>query len=176
MKTQKLSLVLIFSTLLCACSSNDSDATVASNEPTIIPVDQACSMLNLEMTNWKSSMNDGVYRCISNYIDISPDQGLDLPNNLAYYVQGTENTVTELKVVLNVNDKKFKRKAKEEFIKMSSNVYSQVKAGKFPPAVIKAITAKRDYSTSDEKLSYTLDNDIWKNGKGYTQRFIIHLK
>lgn len=132
--------------------------------------------IGIEMTTWKSSDNDGVYRCISNYIDISPDDGIRLPNNLAYYVQGTENTVNELKVVLNVNNENYKKKAKDEFIAMSAKVYKNIKSHELPNELKIAISSKKNYSMSDENFVYSIENEAFEDDKGFTQKFIIRLK
>ncbi|QBQ16807.1 DUF6030 family protein [Acinetobacter haemolyticus] len=160
--------------LLVACSQTDQKYQL--EEPTILSVNKSCSMLGLEMTNWKSSAGDGIYRCISNYIDISPDNGTKLPNNLAYYVQGTENTVNELKIVLNVNDKSYRKKAENEFIMLSSKVYKNINPNELPSDLINAISSKKNYSISDENFTYSIENEDFENGKGFTQKFIIRLK
>lgn len=168
--------VLLLISLLSGCSETITNQESIENQPTIMSVTQGCSMLGIKMTTWKSSDNDGVYRCISNYIDISPDDGIRPPNNLAYYVQGTENTVNELKVVLNVNNKNYNKKANDEFIAMSAKVYENIKSHKLPNELKIAISSKKNYSISDENFTYYIENDDFENGKGFTQKFIIRLK
>jgi len=170
-------IVIILFTLLIGCSKNTQNQQVSeSSSPTIVSVSQACSMLGLNMTKWQSSDNDGIYRCISDYIDISPNDNTNLPNNLAYYVEGTENTVNELKIVLNVNDKKYNNKAKKEFIDTSKKVYKNIKSDEFPKQLIKAISSKSNYSLSNDNLIFSIENDIWDNQRGFSQKFIIRLK
>lgn len=140
-----------------------------------ISVSEACSMLNLPgMTSWKDTMGEGTYRCISSYIDISPDpQNGENPNNLAYYVQGTESSIKELKVVLNVNDSKYKKSAETEFIKMSESIYKEVANQELPSVLKNAIKNKTNKNITVKNLSLDIETDKWENGAGYSQRFYI---
>ncbi|HEN9572557.1 hypothetical protein ACG9XX_15100 [Acinetobacter baumannii] len=140
-----------------------------------ISVSEACSMLNLPgMTSWKDTMGEGTYRCISSYIDISPDpQNGENPNNLAYYVEGTESSIKELKVVLNVNDSKYKKSAETEFIKMSESIYKEVANQELPSVLKNAIKNKTNKQTTVKNLSLDIETDKWENGAGYSQRFYI---
>lgn len=168
--------ILLLISLLSGCSETITSQESIENQPTITSVTQGCSMFEIEMTTWKSSNNDGVYRCISNYIEISSGDGIRLPNNLAYYVQGTKNTVNELKIVLNVHNKNYKKKAKDEFLAMSEKTYKNIKSHELPEELKIAISSKNNYSMSDENLVYSIENDVFKDNKGFTQKFIIRLK
>lgn len=169
--------ILLLAFLLTSCSeTNKSQQVNKKNTHTILTINQSCSMLGLDMTPWKSTDNDGVYRCISNYIDIPPDNDTAISNNLSYYVQGTKNTVNEFKIVLNINNKNYKNKAKNEFIIMSKNIYKNIESNELPNKLIDAISSEKDYSITSTNLSLSIENDIWENSKGLTQKFIIHLK
>lgn len=161
--------VLIF--MMAQCSSDDSSSS--DSEQTILNVSEACSLFNTDMTSWKSSNNDGIYRCISNYIDVSPETDTRIPNNVAYYVEGKENSVTELKVVMNINIPKYKTKSTNEFIKMADALYSRVNNQPLPSEIKSAIKNKKAYENNDGKLTYHVEYE--KNGSVETQKLIIRL-
>lgn len=161
--------ILVF--MMAQCSSDDSSNS--ESERTILNVSEACSLFNTEMTSWKSSNNDGVYRCISNYIDVSPETNAKIPNNVAYYVEGRENSVTELKVVMNINIPKYKTKSTNEFIKMADALYSRVNNQPLPAEITSAIKSKKAYENNDGKLTYNVEYE--KNGSVETQKLIIRL-
>ncbi|MBD3842201.1 MAG: hypothetical protein IE909_10005 [Campylobacterales bacterium] len=169
--------VLVLISFLSSCSQTNKFNENIESKKTITSVSNGCSMLGIEMTMWKSANDDGVYRCISNYIDIPPTGGIGkLPNNLAYYAQGTKNTINELKVVLNVNNKNYEKRARDEFIITSSKVYKNIKSHEIPKELIDAIYTKNNYSISDDSFTYSIENDVFEDDKGFTQKFTIRLK
>lgn len=157
--------------LLFQCSSKDSSN--ADSEQTILNVSEACSLFDTDMTSWKSSNNDGIYRCISDYIDVSPETDTRIPNNVAYYVEGKENSVTELKVVMNINIPKYKTKSTNEFLNMADTLYSRVNNQPLPSEIKSAIKNKKAYENNDGRLSYYVEYE--KNGSVETQKLIIRL-
>lgn len=169
---------VIFVILVNSCDwdqKSDSSTTSADyeSERTMLNVSEACSLFNTNMTSWKSSDNDGVYRCISGYIDVSPETDANIPNNVAYYVEGRENSVEELKVVLNINIPKYKTKSTNEFIKMADALYSRVNNQPLPAEIKSAIKSKKTYEHNDGKLTYNVEYE--KNGSVETQKLIIRL-
>lgn len=84
--------------------------------------------------------------------------------------------INELKIVLNVNDKSYRKKAENEFIMLSSKVYKNINPNELPSDLINAISSKKNYSISDENFTYSIENEDFENGKGFTQKFIIRLK
>lgn len=161
--------IFIIIAAIATCSNNDS--TSSYHEKSILGVSQACSVFNTEMTAWKSSNNDGTYRCISSYIDVSPEANNKMANNVAYYVEGSRDAVKEAKVVLNVNNTKYKTQSTNEFLKMVEVLYTQLNNGALPLEIKTAIKNKAPYESNDGKLIYSVE--FTKNDSGYTQKFII---
>lgn len=87
-------------------SNNSSNAYKSDEEP--IARLEACDYLaksNLPTGDWKERY--GEYSCNSQYYDVDASSGNSLPNNIAYYVQGTSPIIWDtLKIVGNVNTPK----------------------------------------------------------------------
>lgn len=161
--------IFILIAAIATCSNDNSSSSY--REKSIFSVSQACTLFNTEMTAWKSSNNDDIYRCISNYLDVSPETNNKMANNVAYYVEGSFDTVKEVKIVLNVNNTKYKTQSTNEFLKMVDTLYSQLNNKTLPSEIQTAIKDKKGLENSEGELIYIVE--YTKNDSGYTQKFII---
>ena len=135
--------IFILIAAIATCSNDNSSSSY--HEKSIFSVSKACTLFNTEMTAWKSSNNDDIYRCISNYLDVSPEENNKMANNVAYYVEGGSDTVKEVKIVLNVNNTRYKTQSSNEFLKMVDTLYSQLNNKALPSEIQTAINNKKHW-------------------------------
>jgi hypothetical protein len=117
------------------------------------------------------------YGCASNYRQIGP--GGPLPNNLAYYGEGTKNTVERLWLVLNVNNRAEANSGREALLKAAQALSERVTSHKLPSEISRAILRTDKASarlgiTSVEVLRIDWPKGInWPAGKGYEIKVIF---
>lgn len=98
-----------------------------------------------------------------------------LPDNIAYYVEGDENTAKRLKLVLNVNNPSNAITSEERFVALA---YTLI-AGAFDSIdiddVIDRIFSDENTVTMDNGRSISLSRQDWQGGikGGYEKRFLI---
>lgn len=89
-------------------SNNDNSSGASQSDKAPVARLEACDYLakiNLPTGNWKERY--GEYSCNSQYYDVDTSSANSLPNNIAYYVQGTSPIIWDtLKIVGNVNTPK----------------------------------------------------------------------
>jgi len=133
----------------------------------------ACDYLtNIELSTrgWKNYYDD-VYGCSSPYKEFG--SGYPLKNNLAYYVDGTATTVTQLELVVNVNNRDEAIKAHRELLKASKVLTKKFLNKTLPNTIDKAIKNGNNMSSKIANANIEVIRNNWPTGKGYELKVII---
>ena len=123
----------------------------------------------LATRGWKNQYDDK-FGCSSAYKDIGA--GSPLPNNIAYYVEGTSGKVELAKIVLNVNDKKNAPTAHGELGKVAAILIERCTGQAAPPDLVKAIQDGKVTNRKIAKTEIRIEKDLWPTGKGYEIKVI----
>ena len=133
----------------------------------------ACNLLweaGLVGRSWRNDYDD-VYGFSSPYKYIG--SGYPLANNLAYYVDGKANSVSQLKLVLNVNVRAQAKSAHAELLEAADLLTQKALGAKLPDTIRDALTAGKAASTKVAGTSLQVIRLNWPTGKGYEIKFII---
>ncbi|MFQ6345984.1 hypothetical protein EXW72_10245 [Pseudomonas sp. BCA14] len=128
---------------------------------------QACSLLSgssLSGGTWRD-LEDGTWGCSSDYLDIG--SGNPLPNNLAYYVEGSVVSPTQVYLVLNYFKPKSKDAATKALVSASSVLSQKALGAKLPVVITKAIMSGQPATSEAGSGVINVLRDDWPNGKGY---------
>lgn len=133
----------------------------------------ACKLLEKESISTRARRKDSLgYSCASKYIDIG--NAFPLPNNIAYYVLGSNTHVEKLYLVLNVYDMQDSHSAHQKFLEASSSLYLSVLQKKLPSSFIDPLSRNwSDYSKEIDGYWVRTKHETWSTGKGYEVHFII---
>lgn len=130
---------------------------------------QVCGYLeqeNLPTRGWKVQ-DESYASCSSNYREIG-NVGLGLANNLAYYATGQGNTVTETKIVLNLNQPQSPAAALQALLQASQALSVQMFGKRLPGEIAQAIQSRKGGVTEVfQGASISVVRDDWPSGKGY---------
>ena len=122
------------------------------------------------------SEGSAMYMCGTPYKEIGSHPNLELANNIAYYVKGDAVQGTELKIMLNVNQKNNVRPAKVELLKAASVIYAKTHKSELPQKIKNSITKGTPGIWGDEKYVVKLEKNFWPTNEGYEINFIISVK
>ena len=179
-------------TLLVGCSP----PTPSENEPSAVPAsepshpeevappattppagwlpDQACSFIGenfgVAVRPYKNDYEDE-FSCSTPYKNLQ--EGQDLPNNLAYYVEGKQNLATEVKLVLNINERAKETYARAQLQKYSSIVAKAATGDVIPADISNAITSGAPKTHESNGYKQELKRDDWPTGKGYELHYVV---
>ena len=134
---------------------------------------EACKLLeksNLATRGWKSYYGSE-YGCSSPYKELGSD--FPLANNIAYYVGGTSNTVSEVKLVLNINNQSSSTAAHKELLKSANLLLQKVSGQKLTSSLSSAIKNGKPNSEKIGSTNVEIIRDDWPTGKGYEIKVII---
>jgi hypothetical protein len=164
---KRIIIVSIFLLLFCTFLAPAIAGLKNSNPKT------ACGYLTdigFKTRGWKNYY-DNVYGC-SNLKEFG--SGFPLRNSVAYYVGGKANKADELKLVLNVNNKKEAKKAHNELLKAAVSLVKKALGADLPKTMRQAIKkgTKATAKMGDSDIKLIREN--WPTGKGYELKFIIH--
>ncbi len=157
-----------FALILFFCTINLANAQLLITEPS-----QACVLLNetaLTTNGWKNEY-DQEFGCSSNYKQLG--SGFPLANNLAFYVEGNNNSVVQAYLMLNVNDRTSASSAHQELLK-AAKILSNKQTGKqLSQKLIDSIT--KGSNTSQKLGNATVDivREDWPTGRGYEVKVTI---
>ncbi len=100
-----------------------------------------------------------------------------LPDNIAYYVDGTEEAANQLKIKLNVNNEENRNESHGRLLEASKLLFSTAINENLPATFIAGIL--NGVSTKGEVGNFliSLDKDLWHNKSlsGYNMKFVISL-
>jgi hypothetical protein len=124
----------------------------------------------LTTRSWRDQSGDE-FGCTSLYKVLGV--GNPLANNLAYYVTGTQTKVTELKLVLNVNNRSAASGGHDALLKAAEVLCTKATGGKLPKAVGNAITAGKPVTAKLGKAAITVLRKDWPTGRGYEIHVVL---
>ncbi|CAD6559521.1 hypothetical protein ACFQ3P_32670 [Paraburkholderia sabiae] len=105
--------------------------------------------------------------CASEYREIGTAT-TGIANNLAFYVTGSATKVTQLELVLNLNQPLSDAVAIQELLKASKALSIRASGLPLPIAVEQAIVARRgDVTAMNGTVRISTIRKTWPNGKGY---------
>ncbi len=125
--------------------------------------------LGMKTSGYKSLFGNS-YGCLSPYKLLG--EGL-LPNNIAYYADGTANKITQLKLVLNVNNRSEAAQAHAELAKSAEVLVRKALNASLPQQARKAILEGKSGRWKIGKANLTITRDDWPAGKGYGLKVVI---
>ena len=136
--------------------------------------DQACNFIGgsfgVEIRQYLHEYEDE-YSCSTPYKNLQ--EGVNLLNNLAYYVTGNRDFATEVKLVLNINEPSKQAYAKDQ-LKKFSYVIAKAATGKgLPSDMSSAITSGTPKVHESAGYRQELKRDNWPTGKGYELLYIV---
>ena len=126
---------------------------LANAELLITEPSKACVLLDEDalITNgWKNEY-DQEFSCSSNYKQLG--SGSPLANNLAFYVEGNNNSVAQAYLMLNVNDKTSASSAHQELLKTAKILIHKQTGMQLSQKLIDAITNKVRFCEQREPKS-----------------------
>lgn len=133
---------------------------------------QVCSAmdsLGMYGGDWKNRYEQE-YGCSSPYKDIG--NGKPIPNNIAFYAEGTSNKVTKVKLVLNLNDPKNSSSARAELLSAASLLTTKITNTEISPQIVNAINEEKAASQKIENSVISVQPIDWPTG-GYEIQFAI---
>lgn len=129
--------------------------------------------LGLVTRGWKNHV-ENVFGCLSPYKELGASSSpTDNPNNLAFYVEGDSTTVSQVKLVLNVNNRGTAKAAHEELLKAAEVLSAKATGEKLPKALKEAIKAGKKITTKVGSASVEVVLEDWPTGKGYEVKVLI---
>ena len=134
---------------------------------------EACGYMadqGLSTRGWKN-YHDNEFGCSSPYHDIGP--GFPLPNNLAYYAEGKQQSVALVKLVLNVNNRTEAKSGHTALVKAAEALASRVTGEKLPGEISRAILEGRKASAKLGNTTVEVLRIDWPTGKGYEVKVIF---
>lgn len=163
---RKLLMLTIIATLF---NVSTAEASLAVTAPS-----SACALLDdigLAAGSWKNIYGNE-FGCSSTYKEIGT--GFPLANNLAYYVDGTRDSVTEAKLVLNVNVKSKATSAHAALLDAGKKLSMGIIGVKLSQATKDAIVKGKSIKTKLDQTTVEVKRHNWPNGKGYEIHVIFN--
>lgn len=136
--------------------------------------DQACNLVTeagLKTRGWKNHY-DQEFSCSSPYKDIG--SAFPLPNNLAFYAEGSSTSVNLFKLVLNINVPSAASSANKELQKAVTILIPKVTGEKASPSLLKAISQGESTTMKIGTSTVKVVRDNWPTGKGYEIKVIVN--
>lgn len=124
------------------------------------------------LSPWKDYGYGMGFGCNSSYLEIGSAR-TGLANNIAYYVDGDASRVSQVKLVLNVNQPAQEREAKGELLKTGQRLSEKVVGEALPEDIALALSSGSAASSSTESWRHEVKRSDWPTGKGYEIHLII---
>jgi hypothetical protein len=153
---------LIAVLVLVVCSSDSAQAALINTSPAVV-----CAFLTdqgLPTSAWAHQYDD-LYGCNSSYKELG--SGYPLANNLAYYVDGKAASVTQVKLVLNVNSSSQAKSAHAALLKGAKALSLKATGTALPPSVAESITSGTSNKKSFGNSWVQVKREDWPTGRGY---------
>jgi hypothetical protein len=162
----------VFLTLIVICVA--SLATAAASDGNLILPSKACDFLARDGFKPNTPYHhyyDEEWGCGSSYVEIGT--GSPLPNNIAYYVSGTQDKVEKLYLVINVNDRGQAIGAHKRLLAAAHELLKASLGQTLPEEAATAIENGQPKSWVINGAAVEVKRDDWPTGKGYEVHFII---
>jgi len=110
----------------------------------------------------------------SDYLEIG--DGI-LKNNIAYYLNGNEHAITELKLVLNVNAPESPDEAESRFKKIAQVLMKAAVANEIDEAIYQHFNTAEIWDTFTQGKNIQMDRQVWQGGipGGYSRSLSISI-
>lgn len=137
-----------------------------------------CSILQQQglsaTKNWHEYEGLEMWGCNSTYKELgSGSDPYSLANNLAFYADGSRSSVTQVKLVLNVNNRNDASFGHKKLLEAASALSSKVLGKSLSENLKKAIINGKPTSEKLNSTTLEVKRDNWPTGKGYEVHFII---
>lgn len=135
------------------------------------PSNACSSMVRVGLvTNGWNNRYENSYGCSSPYKDIG--NGYPMPNNLAFYAEGTKSEVRKIKLVLNFNDRNDTDDAYSELLKASALLIKSFTGSDMPVQIKTAILSNSNFTTTLNNTTASVEKVDWPSG-GYEIQITI---
>jgi hypothetical protein len=113
------------------------------------------------------------WTCSSNYLEI--DSGL-LRNNIGYYLSGNKFAVTELKLILNINNPKAAGNAEDKFYDIAFKLIDRALSDTEIPTALDFLAKRKDFNIVVGSIRIQLETQPWQGGipDGYSLKITIN--
>ena len=115
---------------------------------------------------------DDVWHMSSPYLDIGDEI---LPNNIAYYVEGTRDAAKTLTLKLNVNEPDRAEESHKAFEEIVSALFEKATSSKLPKGIENAINKIESVEASVDGISITCYKTEWGDKTKYDYTFKVHV-
>jgi len=138
-------------------------------------ITDACDYLKESGFNTRSykKIYDNDYQCITNYIEIGSATHNKIANNIAYYVSGNQNSVKELKLVTNINQRSKSSEAINAILAASKTLTKKALGINLPDEISTAISNQKNLTVTHGKVNLQVVYINWPTGKGFEVKYII---
>jgi hypothetical protein len=138
----------------------------------------ACSLLadipGMQTRGYKSDPSlPKEFFCSSPYKEIGVRPTSSLANNLAYYVDGDQNTAKQLKLVLNVNNQSDADRAHAALATASGLLTRRAMGADLADEVVLALLSGRSGKWKAGKILIEVIREDWPSSRGHEVKFII---
>lgn len=98
-----------------------------------------------------------------------------LADNITFFIEGTDDTVKTLKILLNINNKDREAFAKTKFMKIANDLSQNSLGVRLSSSIRKAIHESRNFSENQNGKKISLLVESWHNYRtnGYSMKFSI---
>jgi hypothetical protein len=106
------------------------------------------------------------------------DESFPLPNNLAYYIEGTQTCVKQLKLKLNVNEPSRESEATTIFLEACQVLFRQAMESELEQRYMDKVLAGIDFTYSNQHASVDYKKENWPHASrgGHSRIFVIRNK
>jgi hypothetical protein len=143
------------------------------------PAPAACAYvqsLGLKTEGYWREESHPLFGCSSPYKEVGivadPD-GLGLKNNLAYYVSGDAEQIHEMRLVLNVNQRREAKQAHQELLRAAQVLTQQALNTPLPKAVERAVVAGKPWQGAIKDATIEIIRFNGLTGEGYDLKFLV---
>ena len=122
---------------------------------------------------YKKSYNT-TYKCSTNYIDVGVPSSFLLANNIAYYAVGNEKLITQLKLVINVNQIDMRSEIIKKLLTTSEKLTQKALGINLPSQISDAIKKPKSISYLYGEINLKVTYIPWDTGNGFEVHYIIN--
>ena len=166
---------IVFLSLLLG-SAMPAEAAIESKYNFNVTPEKLCSYLDLpDPSTYKPLVypENPQYSCGTAYMYIERTGGVELDNNLAYYVIGTASKAEQLKLVLNMNQPEKSKHAHAALLKYAGQLLEKTLSQKIPVELKAAIISGQSKTALLNGHTLEVTKEEWNTGRGYNLTFII---
>lgn len=115
----------------------------------------------------------GSYLCASPYQQIGDPNSIPMQNNVSYYARGNANSVSRLRILLNVNNIADEMEARLTLAAMAARLTDRALNIKMPEKAAAALQQGNSYHGKRNQYAINVIRENWENGNGYSLEYVI---